>query len=146
MWEYGKPPDVVVEVVSNRKGRELAYKRRLYARLGITYYVVLDPGMQLSNERLQIFELHASEYVRRRKLWLPVLGLGLVLWEGEFEGQHQVWLRWCDEAGSLLLTGAEAAEQERLHVERERQRADQERQRSERLAAQLRAAGLEPEA
>jgi Uma2 family endonuclease len=23
MWEYGKPPEIVVEVVSNRKGREL---------------------------------------------------------------------------------------------------------------------------
>ncbi|WP_017297314.1 hypothetical protein [Nodosilinea nodulosa] len=43
-------------------------------------------------------------------------------------------------ASSTSLVGeAEKSEQER-------QRAEQERQRAERLAAQLRAAGLEPEA
>jgi Uma2 family endonuclease len=145
MWEYGKPPEIVVEVVSNRKGRELVEKQRLYARLGITYYIVFDPDQQLKKEQLHVFERRDSGYGRRQSTWLPVLGLGQVLWEGEYEGQHEVWLRWCDQAGNLLLTGAEGIEQERQHAERERQRAEQERQRSERLAAQLRAAGLDPE-
>ncbi len=47
-------------------------------------------------------------------------------------------MRWWDEQGELLLWGSELAEQER-------QRTEQERQRAERLIAQLRAAGIEPE-
>ncbi|ABA21498.1 conserved hypothetical protein [Trichormus variabilis ATCC 29413] len=45
-------------------------------------------------------------------------------------------MRWWDETGQLLLWGSEL-------VEQERHRAEQERQRAERLAAQLRAAGIE---
>ena len=131
MWEYGKPPEIVIEIVSNRKGRELASKKAVYARLGIGYYVVFDPYKQLNNKLLHIFERHVSGYVGRRKSWLPVLGLGLELWEGVYEGHEAVWLRWVDEEGNLLLTGEEAAEQER--------------QRAERLVAQLRALGVEPE-
>jgi hypothetical protein len=52
---------------------------------------------------------------------------------------NNVWLRWCDREGTLILTGAERAEQER-------QLAEQERLRAERLSAQLRALGIEPEA
>lgn len=138
MWEYGKPPEVVIEVVSNRKGHELTRKKRLYARLGIAYYVVFDPNRQLGNSVLQLFERRGSDYVLGRKLWLPVLGLGLTLWEGEYEAMTQLWLRWCDHEGNLLLTGAEAAAVER-------QKAEQERQRAEKLLAQLRALGIEPE-
>ncbi|MFZ0547369.1 MAG: Uma2 family endonuclease [Candidatus Promineifilaceae bacterium] len=130
-WEYGKPPEIVIEIVSNRKGRELTTKKALYARLGIAYYIVFDPYKQLNGKLLHVFERRASEYVSRRKYWLPVLGLGLELWEGTYEGHEAVWLRWVDEEGNLLLTGEEAAEQER--------------QRAERLAAQLRALGVEPE-
>ena len=42
-WEFGKAPEVVIEIVSNRKGGELSSKRRDYARIGVTYYVVYDP-------------------------------------------------------------------------------------------------------
>lgn len=43
IWVHGKPPDVVVEVVSNEKGGELDRKMREYAWMGIPYYVVYDP-------------------------------------------------------------------------------------------------------
>ncbi len=52
----------------------------------------------------------------------------------EFEGKQATWLRWCDQEGNIISTGAERAEQER-------QRAEQERQRAERFAQQLRALG-----
>ena len=78
--------------------------------------------------------------------------LGLTFWEGAFEGKVYNWLRWCDRAGNLLLTGDERAEQERERAERERQRAErehqraeQERQRAERLAELLRERGIDPE-
>lgn len=138
LWEYGKPPEIVIEIVSNRKGRELTDKKALYARLGIAYYVVFDPFKHLGSRLLHIFERRGTEYVSRRKSWLPFLGLGLELWEGTYEGHDATWLRWSDEDDNLLMTGEEAAEQAR-------QRAEQERQRAERLAAQLRALGIEPE-
>jgi hypothetical protein len=127
VWEYGKPPDVVIEVVSNRKGEELGRKRNLYARLGIAYYIVFDPDHRLSNKTLHLFERRGLAYAEIRRAWLPLLELGLALWEGEFEGKHEVWLRWIDSEGNLLLTGAEAAQQEHQRAEQERQRAEQER-------------------
>jgi hypothetical protein len=48
------------------------------------------------------------------------------------------WLRWWDQQGNLLLTGHEKAAESQNQLE-------QERQKVERLAAQLRAAGIEPE-
>jgi len=52
------------------------------------------------------------------------------------------WLRWYDRWGQWLPTPTEQAFQ---RDDRERQRADQEKQQAERLAAQLRALGVEPE-
>ena len=68
-------------------------------------------------------------------------------------------MRWWDDRGNLLITGSERAEiesqratkeyqraeQERQRAEQERQRAEQEHLHVERLMAQLRAAGIEPQ-
>ena len=45
----------------------------------------------------------------------------------------------------MLLWGSELAIEERQKAEVEKQKAEVERQKAERLAAQLRAAGIEPE-
>ena len=67
------------------------------------------------------------------------LGLALVLWRGAFKGvEDVVWLRWATVDGVLLPTDREQAEQEH-------QRAEQERQRADRLTAQLRELGIEPD-
>jgi hypothetical protein len=145
VWEYGKFPEVVVEIVSNRKGGELDSKKALYARLGIGYYIVYDPGNFLSDTELHIFERRGSGYVPFDQQWLPLLGLGLTLWEGVYEGLAAVWLRWCDEQGDLIMTGYEASLKAQQQAEAERQRAEAERQRAEKLAAQLRALGVEPD-
>jgi DNA-binding protein H-NS len=71
--------------------------------------------------------------------------LGLTLWQGEFEGRQDTWLRWQDQAGNLLQLGDEQAVQERQRAEQERQRAEQERQRADRLAELLRAQGIDPD-
>lgn len=146
IWEYGKPPDVVIEIVSNRKGEELGQKQRRYARMAVTYYVVHDPQQLLSNQTLHIFERQRSAYVPLDEAWFPEIGLGLTLWRGEYENLPGVWLRWCDEQGRVIPTGAELAEEERQKAEQERQRAEREKQRAERLVAQLRALGVDPEA
>jgi hypothetical protein len=60
------------------------------------------------------------------------------LWEGTFEERYDTWLRWCDQEGVVIPTGAERAENEH-------QRAENEHQRAERLAEKLRELGLDPD-
>ena len=48
VWEYGKPPDVVIEVVSNREGGEGTTKLTRYASIGVRYYVIYDPDGMLT--------------------------------------------------------------------------------------------------
>lgn len=168
-WEFGKAPEVVIEIVSNREGGETDIKMEGYARLGIPYYVIYDPLQQVQDEVLRVYALQLTPervYEETDPSLLASVGLGLTLWEGEFEGRHDTWLRWQDKDGNLILTGAEQAALERQRTEQERQRAEQaeqqaklerkraeqaehqaeqERQRAERLAAQLRALGVEPE-
>ena len=145
LWEYDKPPEVVVEIVSNTKGGETGKKFRRYARLGVWYYVIFDPQQIVQEDMLHIYQLSLGRYTLQNDHYLDQVSLGLKLWDGDFEGTHELWLRWCDESEQLIPTGAELAEQERQRAEQERQRAEQERQRAERLAAQLRALGVEPE-
>lgn len=132
MWEFGKPPELVIEVVSNTKGGELHKKLQRYAQLGIQYYVVYDPHQFIQKNKLQVYELRANEYVAKPNQVLDKLNLQLTLWEGIFEQISAEWLRWGDADGHLIPTGAEQAQQER--------------QRADRLAAQLKAMGIEPEA
>ena len=138
LWEYGKPPDVAIEIVSNRKGHEADSKLRDYARIGVTYYAIFDPDEQLQGKILRLYALREGKYAPLKGQWLPEAGLGLTLWHGSFEGTEATWLRWCDHDGNVIASGAERAEQER-------KRAEQERERAERLAARLRELGVDPE-
>ena len=45
------------------------------------------------------------------------LGVELGLWQGNYQNQSQLWLRWWDKEGNLLLTGWEQTELERLRSE-----------------------------
>jgi len=76
---------------------------------------------------------------------IPPLGVELGIWQGRYQGVELPWLRWWDLQGNLLLTGEEHAEKERQEKDQALQRAEQEFQRAERLAAQLRALGVQPE-
>lgn len=138
IWEYGKPPDVVIEVVSNQKGGEAAEKMREYERIRILYYAIFDPFERLGKIPLRLYELQVGNYVERVDGWMEQVGLGLKLWRGVYEGAEDQWLRWFDAEGLLIPTGAELAEQER-------RKADQERERAERLAARLRELGIDPD-
>lgn len=144
VWQFGKPPEVAIEIVSNTVGNELDSKLRDYARAGVAYYVVLDPLQLPGDPVLRVHELQGSRYRLLDNYWMEQIELGLTLWEGTFEGKHYTWLRWCDGNGNLLLTGDERAEQEHQRAEQERQRAEQERQRASRLAELLRARGIDP--
>ena len=131
LWEFGKPPDVVMEIVSNTIGEENGSKLQKYAQMRVQYYVIYDPLQQVMDEVLTIYRLDGWQYVRQTSTQLAGIGLGVTLWEGTYEGIHDIWLRWTDTAGVVIPTGNERAEQERQRAEQERQRTEQERQRTE---------------
>ncbi|MEW6281036.1 MAG: Uma2 family endonuclease [Candidatus Eremiobacterota bacterium] len=144
-WVYQKPPDLVVEIVSNKEGHE---ERKIegYARLGIGYYVIHDPKKLLSKRELRVYELHGRRYVEvLNPSWLPQLELGVCLRWGEFQSYEASYLRWTDAQGRVLEIGADRADQEQARAEQEKARAEQERARAERLASRLRELGLEEE-
>lgn len=159
MWETGKPPDVAIEIVSNHKGGEDTEKMALYARLGVLYYAIYDPELELSEQMFRLYRLENDRYIQIDSYWMPEIELGLKLWRGRHQGLLDTWLRWCDRDGNPIPTGGELArrerrrsqqerrraEQEQQRAEQEKQRSEQERQRAERLAAQLRALGIEPD-
>jgi Uma2 family endonuclease len=137
-WLLGKPPDLVVEIVSDRRGGEDGYKRTQYARLGVSFYVISDPDNLLEGGVLRVHELRGRRYVPIDPGWIEDVGLGLVLWGGSYWGVQETWLRWCDRQGNPIPTGIEARDAER-------HRAESALARAERLAARLRELGLDPE-
>jgi hypothetical protein len=137
-WVHGKVPEIAVEIVSNKVGDEDDRKMVRYANMGILYYVIFDPSHQLSDEILRMYQLDSQtgRYYPLSRAWFPKLGLGFSLWEGEFEGVFDVWLRWCDSEGEVIPTGEERAEQERLRAEHAERQAKQERHRAEQAERQ----------
>ncbi len=96
--------------------------------LRIPFYVVFSRY----TDEVHFFELAGDHYrevnAENRRLWLPKAGLGIGLWFGEYQGVERQWLRFYDADGECVFTPLEQA-----------------RKRTERLAAQLKAAGIEPE-
>lgn len=112
LWIVGKPPDVVVEVVSDRRGGEATYKKDRYAKMGVPYYVIFDPEEWLKSGELQSFELERGTYRPLAKNWFPGVRLGLKLWEGLCANVSARWLRWIDSRGRLIPSGRERAERQ----------------------------------
>lgn len=178
VWEFGKVPEVCIEIVSNQEGDELvvskksrrigktAAKKSIYAQIGVRYYVVFDPLQQIQGKDemdgalLRVWSISPDGYTELtppqgisaigQSVWLNAAGVGLTLWEGQFEEEvTRLWLRWCDQDGQVISTGAEGreiesqrADAESQRADAERQRADAERQRADRLAERLKEMGV----
>jgi hypothetical protein len=67
-----------------------------YARAGVAYYAVFDPMQKLGESVLRVYGLREGIYTELENSWMEQVGLGLTLWQGEFEGINYNWLRWCD--------------------------------------------------
>ena len=167
VWEYGKAPDLVVEIVSNDEGGEDTIKLKGYAKIGITFYVIYDPEMHLSLKPLRVYRLVGGRYEldASESPLFESLGLGVRIWPGTYEDMSQSWLRWTAADGQLLKTGKEhassaekradvekqRADEEKQRADKEKQRGEQEKQRAdlsereiEQLRAKLRQMGIDP--
>jgi len=131
VWRYGKPPEVVIEIVSNREGDELGKRFQRYRHIRVAYYVVYDPLRLLGSAPVRAFELRGDLYVPMDRPWFESVGLGLVEWDGVLEGTSRSWLRWCTRDGVVVPTGAE--------------RAQAAEARAQYLADRLRALGIDPD-
>ena len=57
-------PDIVLEILSSDRNRDLVRKRQLYAEAGVQEYWILDPV----NDSATLLELQNGEYVQRAEL------------------------------------------------------------------------------
>jgi len=131
----GKPPELVIEVVSNTVGGEKTTKKQKYANMGILYYVIYDPDQFVFKRKLHSYKLHGQSYKHmtsnNSSCWLEEIGLGLVIKKGIYDLFEANWLRWYDEKGNVLKTGQELAALAKKETALEKSRADSEKKRAE---------------
>jgi Uma2 family endonuclease len=109
------------EGVVTKPGKFWVYERVMR----IPYYGIY----QVNNGRLEVYRLidgfyQLLELNQRGHFPIAPLGVELGLWQGSYQNQTMLWLRWWDEGGNLLLIGDERAELERLRGEQQRERAE----------------------
>ena len=166
----GDIPAIVIEFLSGSPNDEYSIKPSyppgkwfFYEQvLRVPIYAIFEPAAGV----LEVYQLNSSERYQAQqadvngRYWVAGVGLFLGVWQGIKAERTGYWLRWWDESGQMLLWGVEMVEREREEiaivqqeialVQQEialvQQQAEQERERSQKLAAQLRAAGIEPEA
>jgi Putative restriction endonuclease len=145
VWEYGKPPDLVVEVVSSEEGGEDTVKLQGYAKLGITFYIIYDPEEHLSSKPLRAYRLASGRYEldASESPFFESLGLGVRIWHGVYEDMSQVWLRWTTADGQIMPTGKERAIAEKQRADAEAKRANEAELEATRLKEKLRQLGIE---
>ena len=137
----GDTPVIVMEFLSETPGDEYSIKPTyppgkwyFYEKiLRVPCYAIFEPISGL----LEVYGLNLSGNYQllkpneNNRFWIEGVGLFLGVWQGTKAERTGFWLRWWNPNGEMLLWGVELLEKER--------------QRAERLAAQLRAAGIEPE-
>jgi Uma2 family endonuclease len=148
VWEEGKGPDVVIELLSERTAAEdKGRKKTIYQdQLKVAEYFWFDP---FNPDDWAGFYWQRGIYQTlppddQGRLISKRLGLALVRWHGIYAGVEATWLRWATLEGALLLpTPQEALEAETRRAEAEKQRAEAEKQRAD--AEARRAATAEAE-
>jgi Uma2 family endonuclease len=146
VWEEGKSPDVIIELLSESTAAEdKDRKKQIYQnQLKVAEYFWFDP---FNPKDWKGFRLNGGVYeelTRQNDHFMSQqLGLILVLWRGVYKNIETVWLRWATIKGELLLLPDEAeaqrAETEAQRAEAEAQRAETEAQRAETEAQRAKA-------
>lgn len=134
IWEEdGQYPHIIIELLSDSTAKtDRGFKKTLYANVFRTPdYFWFDPNsLEFQGFHLLDGSYEALEPNALGHLWSQQLGL--------FLGIHAKTLRFFLPDGTLVPTPEETAEAEH-------ERAEVEHQRNERLVAQLRSLGVEPE-
>jgi Uma2 family endonuclease len=159
IWREFVPPTIVLEFASGNgseerdttpyKGKQWVYEKVIRpAYYGIFSITTGD----LEMFHMVDFQAQPMERDAQGRYFLPLMGLAIGVWEGAYQNQSERWLRWWKADGTLCLTGHEQAEQEKQRAEQEKQRADDAELKADavqfkadRLAAKLRALGIDPE-
>ncbi|KHG39854.1 MULTISPECIES: Uma2 family endonuclease [Nostocales] len=132
LWQEFIAPSIVLEFVSGN-GAEERDKTPWKGKFWIYEQVIRTPfyGIyEVNKASIEVYELIGGQYQllaanERGHYPITSMGVELGLWQSEYLAMDLPWLRWWDLQGNLLLTGEE---------------------RANRLTAQLRALGVEPEA
>ena len=90
----------------------------------------------VNSGELEMYELMGGQYQRmtansREHYPIPLMEVEIGVWEGAYQNQIQLWLRWWNMQGDLLLTGSE--------------RAVAAEEKAARLAERLRELGVDPD-
>jgi Putative restriction endonuclease len=163
----GDVPDIVMEFLSETEGGEYSIRQttpigkwRFYEKiLKVPNYIIFEPEFGL----LEVYRLREDNYVLELpdvagRHWFAELGLFLGAWRGPKSGRNGYWLRWWDAQGQLLPWGVEQLQQaQQINQERQRAdaaqlkadeaqlKADEAQLKADRLAAILRAQGINPD-
>ena len=92
---------------------------------------------EVKNGKLEVYHLIEGVYQKmtpneRGHYLITPMQVELGLWQGTYQNQpEQLWLRWWDLEGNLLLIGFEEAQQQRQRADQAEQRADQAEQRAD---------------
>jgi Uma2 family endonuclease len=141
LWEERIPPTLVIEVTSPSTRRDdLGRKRTLYARLGVSEYVLYDPLGEYLRPALQGFRLTRAAFepmaVEQESLICEALAMRLALIDGRLQLIDH-------ESGSRLVTPEEQlqrrVEQLTEEVAAQRELVGQQAQAIDRLAGELEA-------
>jgi Uma2 family endonuclease len=131
VWEFGKSPDIAVEIISNLVGKEMDSKFDKYALASVPYYIIFDPSEQYGADTLRVFVRNGSAYHRLEKPYFETLGLGCTLWTGEYDGMYGTWLRWTNAEGLMIPTGTEATIAAEERADEAESRADEAESRAD---------------
>ncbi len=160
LWQELIAPLIVLEFVSGDGSQErdtTPWTGKFWV-----YEQVIRPAFygiyEVTKASVEVYHLVENQYLPvptndRGHYPISQLGVELGIWQGQYQNHLDIpWLRWWDNQGTLLLTGHETAaqtqqqlEQAESQLEQAESQLEQERQRTERLMAQLRAQGIDPE-
>ena len=147
LWREFITPLIVLEFASGsgkeeRDTTSLAEAKKQGTRPGkfwvyeqimrIPYYGIYE----IQSGKLEVYHLVSGLYRQlepneRGHYPIDQLPVELGLWRGAYQNQTQLWLRWGDKDGNLLLTGHEQAELQKVRTQRQEKLAQRERERAE---------------
>lgn len=149
IWEEKQVPVVVFEMTSkSTKAEDMGEKKTLYERLGVQEYWLFDPKGEWISTQLRGYRLQESGYAPITDGRSEPLKLRLQVEEqliGFYREDMGEKLLIPEELATALAQERLAKEQERLAKEQERLARQQAEEQVERLKAQLRSLGIDPD-